>query len=193
MHERIPSYTRLSQAVRNLRLNDPHRPIWEMITSNPFSRESVDSMVSKGWKIWLIDLEGFESMGGGCWTELKCIILKHRLEGFERDVTLFHELLHAHYGDELTDRKTEGQKGEENFLIIEWIARQSRADPELLKYTINTFQLEPQIYDKVSCQAFAPDWQSLDNYISGRQKAFPFLRQFVDKEYLKSVKTVQFD
>ncbi|MCH7850721.1 MAG: hypothetical protein IH845_03715 [Nanoarchaeota archaeon] len=143
------------------RLMEVHKrsKVWSMIDDNPFGSDSIDDICSAGWEI---HYKEFRRTMGIVMPKLKSILFKNNLNGYVRDVTLFHELVHVHYGmrgDYLYDAGSEFYSGNglnvyENGQIVEWIARKSRANPEMLGYVIEKFGFEPQIYDRASFLAF---------------------------------------
>lgn len=133
----------------------------------PAPLESIDLLVREGWKVELKKIYS----DGYIVCAPKIIFINEFLTGFQRDVTLFHEIIHALYPGRGDNNIRPGIYNEE---IVEWLARQCRTDSKLLRYAILTFGLEPQVYDKVSYHAF-PDALG---YNLDRQLAFPFAEEF---------------
>lgn len=131
------------------------RDIWRRIILEPFNPDSIDRLTRQGWKVVLDDLES----DGYALPRVREILLNRRLGLYQRDLTLFHELMHAWFGDELGGKNhvMDHKLAEESEAIAEWLARQYRADPELLRHTVLSFGLEPGVYDCISYEAFYPD------------------------------------
>jgi len=75
---------------------------------------------------------------------------------YDRDKGLFHELVHVWYGDELNDSlntRWHGKFADENRAIAERLARKLRANSDLLRYTLDSFELELFVYDGPSYEA----------------------------------------
>ncbi|MBU0456810.1 MAG: ImmA/IrrE family metallo-endopeptidase [Nanoarchaeota archaeon] len=140
-----------------------------MIQDNPITVESIDALAKKGWYVQFKSL--CSSLKGGI-VENK-ILLKENLSPYERDKTLFHELVHIHYPTYLSCKSeralslfTELQIE----AITEWLGRKARADHLLLREAIKSFELEPQVYDQASYRAFR---------IVKEQLAFPFAQDII--------------
>ena len=180
-----------------------HPAFFEAMDKKPFTRESIDKIISEGICVRAIDM----FLNGALVTDegKKIIAIRQDLEGYERDKTLFHELIHACYGDYTFDNslhddtiyiassimeyllKDKALSQEniyfiENALITEWYARQLRTQPTLLRYAIQSFGLEEYIYDRASAQAFHPAFND------PRQSLFSFGKEHyedVRNKYLK--------
>jgi len=104
------------------------------------------------------------------------ILINSILTGFKRDVTVFHELIHAYghlvHNDPLCDNYSlmsdidERKEIEENAVLVEYHARKMRAQPEILKMVIGYFGLIPNIYDQISFLSFQEylDQLTIHNY-----------------------------
>lgn len=97
------------------------------------------------------------------------IVLKKNVEPFKRDISLFHELVHAkHIFAGIYTPSLDPE--DENFeSVVEYYARVYRADPRLLKHAVLSLGLEPHIYDKPSFEAFREDHSKGQIY-------FPFFK-----------------
>ena len=152
----------------------PQRPedFWGRIESHPLTPAAIQKLVSDGLGLRILSPE---SELWGAYLPPNRICLKTSLKPYERDKTLFHELCHAMYRQELVglnDRLSAPPSlRQENEIIVEWLARQFRADPQLLREAINIFDLEPKVYDWASYQAF-PGYRPFE--IDERQFALPF-------------------
>ena len=95
--------------------------------------------------------------------------------------------MHALY--DLDDWESEKDQ-KESRLIAEWLARQSRKDPKLLRCAIINFDLDPEIYDQISYFAFKdiapfPISQETLNFLTGLQPVFPTLAHFLPLKQLE--------
>ncbi len=129
-----------------------NRTIWKEIKHRPLDEESIELLVSDGWTLRVINSTNGE---GYCHFIDKQILLANGLYGYERDKVFFHELAHAHFGQEINDGmgSIANYRGENN-AIAEWVGRKVRADPRVLRKAILSFGLQPHIYDKSSYEAF---------------------------------------
>lgn len=136
--------------------------IWRSIENNPITPKSIDQLISEGWKLTTVPLSYSKAF---CLPPPdKKIVISTDLEGYQRDKALSHEVCHACYLYELDDSLRARNLGmffgflfgQENQIITEWLGRQLRADPKLLRHVVLAFGLEPQIYDKSSFEAFHP-------------------------------------
>ena len=81
---------------------------------------------------------------------------------YERDKVLFHELVHAAAPDFFDDRNDANCA-----LVVEYYARQKRADSLLLAYAVTAFRLQPAVYDAASFAAFGHDTDSVQLVLPG--------------------------
>ena len=114
------------------------------------------TIVEKKWKV-LNDYGNTTTYVGGIDKLHPIIHLADYLKPHQRDITLFHELAHLRHPILLSSRTDTrmtpfGEYGRE--IIVEYLGRKARADPELLRHTVVSFELEPKIYDKASYVAF---------------------------------------
>lgn len=137
-----------------------HKSFFNLIISNPFTKKSVDQLISIGWNL-TTDL----IYEGSINPDNKTIYLREDLEDYRRDSTLFHELVHAWYGECSYDIPIEDQHRRENAAITEWLARKLRAQPDLLKHVIKSFDLQPHVYDRISLEAFVGKDQSTFSFM----------------------------
>jgi hypothetical protein len=154
---------------------DPHS--WSEITENSLSIEAINKLISDGWKF---------SYGKNSRCDLFKIVVERGLKGYERDYHLFHETVHAWYDNKIEDVLYPLYVKDEYFdygackfsseIITDWLALKARAKPELLRHTILSFGLDPQIYDQISYLAFCPN--PVDLY---KQREFPFAKDYFDK------------
>jgi len=146
----------------------PYMKLFDMSIRSPINQESIDQMISEGWRAVISD-EMFAKYGV-CRFDHKEIRLRPELGGYRRDETLFHEIIHAFYGKETADTKISGLPyWQENGKIVEWMSRKLRANPVLLKHVITAFKLKPQIYDKISYMVFSD--------VSNTQTVLPFISE----------------
>jgi hypothetical protein len=166
------TYAEIGARVARIRETYPQWEIWGLISSRPITTNSIDSLILEGWAVGFSD-------NSSCHYQEKNITLLIDLEQYEnsyqRDVTLFHEIAHAWYGDALDDRLLRGARCHDDRTIAEWLARQKRAEPELLRYAILSFGLAPQVYDRASYEAFAGQ-ADLD-----LQLVFPFAQEYYER------------
>jgi hypothetical protein len=133
---------------------------FRVIERHPFNEDAIEFLLKEGWacKFDIINC---------CRKDIKTIKLDKDfiLQGetydfYDRDITLIHELHHAWYNQFealfqpcLTDKLGTIHE-DENRLINEILSRENRAKPWILKKAVESFSLEPQIYDLASKIAF---------------------------------------
>ena len=142
----------------------------DMIRNNPITTSSLEKLKEEKWRVIPIHYPLGSKVQGLCSPIDKMILINSNLWGYDRDKTLFHELVHAHYHPELADVPHRTFDYRENNAIVEWLARRYRAMPELLFTAVLGFGLEPEKYDFPSYQAFHP--AHLNDL--KRQLSFPF-------------------
>lgn len=158
------NFTEIENRISKIKETCPNRNIWQMIKTKPITTNSIDYLVETGWSVILNNIES------SCNTNKKIIKLEKGIDNFQRDKFLFHEICHAWYGEELSDRWLAIYEYD-NRIIAEWLARQLRANPKLLRHTIFAFDLEPKIYDKISYEAFS----------NPAQLVFPFAEIYYER------------
>lgn len=159
----------LNSYVRELRRTTRQRQIWRDIRNKPITADSIEVLVGRS-KLDILDIDA-DAM---CLPGIELILLNFRLEDYERDKALFHELAHLHYGNQLNDVKDSLYR-KANGAITEWLARRARANPEILRRAVFGFGLEPRAYDLASAIAFCP------YLIDPRQLIFPFAQKYFDE------------
>ena len=150
----MTSLAELDHQVKNFRQRNELDKIWFLLERKPFNQDSISKLVKDGW---VVTDSGYPTLSI-CDEKKKEIQLANEISGGVRDVHLFHELVHAWYGDELNDGgyfSFISYKANKNRVIVDWLAFQLRADPEILRHTILSFGLTPQIYDRASFEAFS--------------------------------------
>lgn len=148
-------------------------PLLREIKGKPLTTVSIDNLVFNGWRVELLG-----TYEGSTFFTSKWISLGKRLEAFDRDKTLFHELVHAHYGRDATGDVGSSEQHKINNAIVDWAARKLRANPKLLKYAVNAFGLKPYIYDKASLEAFyelEKTKQRLFRFLENYKELGPFM------------------
>ena len=155
----------------------------EIIENPGITCESISNLFREGWRVGLL-----ECREGLCVPSTKKITLNKSLIEYQRDEVLFHELVHAHYPVVLDDSLLSGPFSVQSIRngVTEYVARILRANPEILKHTIEVFGLEPQIYDGPSFIAFS----YLNKEMLEKQIPFEFARDHFDylrKRYLDNV------
>lgn len=141
------TFAEIEARVKVIRKDFPHLRIWDAI-EEPITKDSIDSLIGDSWVVRTEQ----ETTYSRPW--LREIGLEYGLNGFERDRALFHEMVHARLGEEASDSMP-ARFRDDNNTIVEYLARQLRQNPDILRHSIVAFNLEPQIYDSVSHQAFA--------------------------------------
>jgi len=137
-------------------------PFWTAIQEDPIGKRTINNLKGKGWKINFGDKfpKSIREFLGLCLKEEKEIWILKRLECYERDKAICHEIVHAVYGEiadddprfyDKHDRIT--MKCRRNNALTEWYARQIRATPTLLSSIWKNFDISPKIYDLVSLMA----------------------------------------
>lgn len=136
------------------------KKIFASVDRKPFQPDSLDQLQREGWKIHLEQL-GFGN--GMTINQRREIKLEESLSHGDRDLVIFHELMHAWYGQCLDDSvmALSSTLIAVNSTVAEWLGRKYRADPLLLRKAVLSFGLVPNIYDKASYLAFyfKPDGQ----------------------------------
>ncbi len=134
---------------------------WERIDARHFVCDSLDYLLVTGLKLEFLKLEA--AYGYAHSPDRETIPRKHAhiqihslLGPYNRDKTLFHELMHIWHGYPLDDGVTVRTKERrvKNSARVEWLCRQSRADPAVLSHTIERLRVQPWIYDQASYDAF---------------------------------------
>ncbi len=135
----------------------------EIIEKNPFKEGIVELLLKEGWTC---NTDGY--VWSTCDLKKKKISIDNKLisngkiyDFYERDIHLIHELHHAWYSRFklytnqkcLTDDACSFNEFE-NRIMNEIISRENRAKPWILKKAVESFDLEPQIYDVASRMAF---------------------------------------
>jgi len=108
--------------------------------------EAIDELAANGWSI---DFITNYVLVGGISKEDRKIKIRQNLVPYERDITLFHELAHIFFGDDLNRHSDDTEE-----LVAEYFGRKWRSDPTLLRHTLQTFGLQPVVYDYISQIAF---------------------------------------
>jgi len=182
-------WAELDAAVAKIRQETLYARDWSKIDDS-FTRGSIDILVQSGWKLFV----DFRGPGAFCSPVRKEIGLPKSLGGFERDTALFHELVHAWFGDELNDAaRRYFMRERQNNRITEWLARKLRAKPELLRHAVTTFGLEPVIYDSSSYLAFSLNLKELENFKSGLQPALPLFEHLAEERFAEIMSKIQME
>ena len=158
------TYQELNARVSYIKQEYPNRKIWSLISYSPITAKSISQLIKRGW---ILKLNKIES---ACDLKNLWIWLNSELSPYPRDKNLFHEIIHAIYGEEVGD-SIGSLFAHDNRTIVEWLVRQSRARPELLKHAINSFNLQGYIYDQASYLAFHSNPVDL-----GSQRVFSFAK-----------------
>lgn len=157
----IPSeanFSTLDWAVTKIRQQFPEKPIWYEADNRVITADDIYALANKGWEVQLDTLD--PSSGFVITEPVKIILISDIDTGYIRDKVLFHELCHIIYtSQQLIDlHSSEGDVGHrQNNFIAEWLGRQLRADPSLLKAAVYGFNLKPFIYDRISFIAFSDE------------------------------------
>ncbi|MDP4012249.1 MAG: hypothetical protein Q8R00_01430 [Candidatus Nanoarchaeia archaeon] len=136
--------------------------LFSLISKKPLTNQSIDELIRNGLRLESMKLESYGHLLGG-----RVIILRESLKGYERDKTVFHEVLHALYGVKVSKDCFGDRIAKENNALVEWAARRFRAQPNLLRHTIKSFGLEIEVYDLASYYAY--------NHLQQGQLQFPFV------------------
>ena len=151
---------------------------WEKIDARPFTCESLDQLLSIELNIKfkkLNNVYGYacSSDRDGIPRKEGLLLIHNLLRPYNRDKTIFHELMHIWHGYPLDDdpgvRTSELAK--KNTARVEWLSRQARADAELLRHTITKLEIQPWIYDKASYDALSKSCKNpgtRENYCTTR-------------------------
>lgn len=129
--------------------------LYHLFERRPFTKESLGVLSRR--RIMELRFEDIEDYGNlGFFEGRDIITLRNGLDPFQRDVTLFHELMHAWYYPYLDDfcSKEDDARALRNGARTEWLARNARARPDLLREVVGFFLLKKEIYDFVSYHAF---------------------------------------
>ena len=98
--------------------------IWTLIEDNKLAENLISNIIDQGWAV----VEKPLKSDGFHLRSIKRIIINDKLGYYDRDITLFHELVHIFYGDKVKDE-----------IVVEWIARKIRAHPQILRQAIRKF------------------------------------------------------
>src|SRR3989344_4663579 len=129
------SFQELERTVDEIRHKYWAKNIFHLIEKLPIDEESVNILIEEGW---YVRHESFRY--GSCHHKLKRINLNLNLKPYDRDLTLFHEIGHAWYGEELNDGPREFHNhGREKCIIIEWLSVKLRANSDILKHAVLSF------------------------------------------------------
>jgi hypothetical protein len=126
-----------------------HKDISDAIGLNLLTVGAIDKVISEGWRV---QAEQGYVLLGGLDIDHKRMMYRESLTGFERDVTIFHELAHLHHDPLLRSRKSRLDPVDIE-LLAEWLARRYRSDPALLRQMVVGMGLEAQVYDETSYRA----------------------------------------
>tara|TARA_Y100000310_G_scaffold320216_1_gene376412 strand:+ start:69 stop:638 length:570 start_codon:yes stop_codon:yes gene_type:complete len=144
------SWSKLDAYVNKLRERNPSWPIWGVPLNPPSCL--FELFKNKGWEVgWKPSTYIFT---GSIEPDIKTIWLKSGMHPYERDKTLSHEFAHLFYPDRFGISGINSSRDYRWEAIIEWLGRQWRAKPTLLRTMINTFELEAKVYDWASQEAF---------------------------------------
>ncbi len=147
------SFRKIEQYV--LELEERTSPaVWDQIYQNPISTNFIDGLVEQRWKVWYNSDRNFT----GSFSESAHIIyLADYLKPHQRDMVLFHELVHLRHpiilSSSVDARMTPFGKNSRE-IIVEYLGRKARADHDLLRHAVLSFGLDAQIYDLPSYKAF---------------------------------------
>lgn len=157
------TFGELEKEVEILKLNFPLTPAWNVLKSNLLVPESISKLISCGWTFGYIvssDPPGFAN------PETKKIKIAGELKNpYLRDKILLHEIVHAIHHPQLSDGwMTPEESARRNNIIVEWVSRKARANPDLLRTAVLGFGLTPEVYDSASYDAFEyhPDKRQLE-------------------------------
>ncbi|MGV8142041.1 MAG: hypothetical protein ACP5NS_00200 [Candidatus Pacearchaeota archaeon] len=138
----------------------PHRDFWLEVTMRPMNSATIRYLEKDGW--FVLNPKMSRRVGerrdfyGTCDSNRKKIEIVRDLTAWDRDTTLMHELWHA-YADEMErgilEDTSRDKKGKRNNAIVEWLARKSRTEPQLLATALKFAKLTPHVYDKSSYEA----------------------------------------
>jgi hypothetical protein len=169
-------FDEITQRVSWLIGNHPERRVWEALyEKGPLNEKALTGMHDLGWKV-----VPFSGLSATCneMSDLEngiddlTLQIPTHYQNYQRDKALFHVLMPAHYGvwvsaAESHDDGTPNLFSQDNRTIVEWLARQARANPKLLNLAINLFELQPQVYDGASYLAHCEN--------GGNQSALSFM------------------
>ena len=154
------TWEELDKSFHELREKYRWRTIWRILTKNPIDAFFIDEVIKEGWGVELMNIEGYYGMVS---YPRKKIIIASRLQREQRDVTLFHELVHVGYPvlDDLDDGLADYKPADYNSVVAEWIPRQCAEDNELVCHACQRFGLELQPYNPKEFPGFLPSHEAL--------------------------------
>ena len=139
--------------VAKLREINPKLLIWEELEEKLLSENFIDELISQGWEVFY--RENYLFYGSISPLPKKEITLRAGLQPYQRDEALFHELAHLRHPLLLSHQTARNHQEEtEREIIVEWLAKQARANPELLRKAVVSFGMRPKVYDLSSYHAF---------------------------------------
>lgn len=164
----IMSWKELNDYVLSLASSYIFRRTFVLIRKDPITPMSIDLLVKNDWQVEETSFFLFGSPGRVSFDTGRPrpnhirkgkILLHDRLDGYERDKTLCHELVHAWYGRQhiesgLLDAGWIAETNDGNRAVAEWIGRKIRANPGILSRAVYRFGLRPHVYDRISYIAF---------------------------------------
>lgn len=145
----------LDSRVRHHRSKRKHADFWAVIDQHSFEVKAVEKLI---WYDWTAEYRSLGKDHGSCIVESKILAIDDRLrkKGLERDVTLAHEAIHAHFFESGFDLEDDGddRRSQRNYMTVEWLARKARSDPYVLRALVEGFEFKPLVYDQASRRAF---------------------------------------
>lgn len=152
----------LDYAVEVLRQDNPEFPLFEALFENPITPHSIEELFKNGWQIRTSSFVKY----GECDSAGKEITLNGNLTPLARDVTICHEITHAHYPDSCREPNELYNLCKADHLqrefVTEWEARRLRANPRILRAIAGQlggtsdkdYSFQPIIYDRATFLAF---------------------------------------
>lgn len=182
------SWEDLDYAVYVFKGDDPDRQIWKQLRDKPVTPQSIRELFIRGWRV---NTSSFVT-DGKCMYSIEEITINNNLSPFHRDVTLCHEIVHAHYpetANEPSDFYNACKKDHlEREFITEWEARRLRSNPHILRALARQFDgkdshdyvFKPFIYDRATFLAFGLHGYDLDKAMKKCPRPLLDLPVFMD-------------
>lgn len=157
-------FSDLEVLVEKLKSTGFKPELFDLFKLYPINKNFIDYFIASGGKVefqeqpmcGLLTGEALLLKNGEGRHNFK-IVLKKKVEPFKRDISLFHELVHANhiFADIYVQSLDPVDVNFES--VVEYYARLYRADSKLLRHAVLAFGLEPAIYDKTSFEAHKKD------------------------------------
>ncbi len=157
------TWNELNEFIDETRTEYPTIGLWKRC-ERKIESITIEALYNEGWRareVSLTTLMPMEDILGWCSYKTKELLIQEKQGPYSRDKILCHELVHAIFPYEyLYENKKEWGDDERRIMdfrshhVVEWLSRKIRANQDLLKIILTTFNLQPYRYDKTTHEAF---------------------------------------